>query len=366
MDNDLVFQIALTKVKSIGDFHAKTLISHYKTAREIFYAPKSHLEKIEGIGTIRANNIKKFNHYNDCEAEIKFIERHKITPLFYTKESYPNRLRNCIDSPILLYYKGVSDLNCKKIISIVGTRNNSLYGKEICEQIIDNLKPYDVTVVSGLAYGIDTIAHKAALKNKLSTISILAHGLDRIYPPSNRDIAKEIIECGGLLTEFSSGTNPDKQNFPSRNRITAGLCDALIVIESGAKGGSLITADIANSYNRDVFAIPGRINDSKSEGCNILIQQNKAALISSANDLIEYMQWEEAKKNCKKPQLELFSELSISEKAIMDVLKDFEEVHIDSLNWKLKMSFSELSASLLTLEMNGLVKSLPGKVFRKY
>ena len=365
MNNDLLYQIALTKVNTIGDFHAKTLIAKYNNAAAIFKAPQSHLEKIEGIGSVRASNIKKFNQFHSCELEMTFIEKHKIQALFFTDETYPNRLRNCHDSPVLLYYKGNCNLNSSKIISVVGTRNHTDYGKKMCEQLIENLKPYDPIIVSGLAYGIDTIAHKTALKNDLSTLAIMAHGLDRIYPPLNRNIAKEIIEKGGLLTEFSSGTNPDRQNFPSRNRITAGLCDALIVIESGKSGGSLITAEIANSYNRDVFAIPGRTNDYKSEGCNLLIQQNKAALISNATDFVQSMGWERPNNVAIKSQRALFTTLNPNEIKIMELIPEDVDIHIDNIIFKLNMSYSEMSTALLTLEMNGFIKSMPGKRFKK-
>ncbi|MFZ1371235.1 MAG: DNA-processing protein DprA, partial [Ferruginibacter sp.] len=268
MHHDLLYRIALTLVPNIGDVHAKALVNIYGDAQSIFKAKRKELEIIEGIGTIRARSIKDYTDLSTAEAEIKFIEKYKITPLFLTDSTYPRRLLNCYDSPALLYYRGNADLNTSRIISIVGTRNHSDYGKMVCEKMIDDLKAENILVVSGLAFGIDTIAHKAALKNNLQTVAVLAHGLDRIYPPQNKTLAKHITLQGGLLTEFISNTNPDKQNFPKRNRIVAGICDAVIVLESGKKGGSLITAELGNSYNKDVFAIPGRATDTKSEGCN--------------------------------------------------------------------------------------------------
>jgi len=260
MNNDLLYQIALTLVPNIGDVHAKALINIYGNAQSIFKTKKKEPENIVGIGTSRARSIKDFTDFTSSEEEIKFIEKYKITPLFITDENYPKRLLNCFDSPSLLYYRGIADLNTSKIISVVGTRNNSAYGKMVCENFIRELRSENILVVSGLAFGIDTIAHKAALKNDLQTIAVLAHGLDRIYPQQNKALAKQIIEQGGLLTDFISNTSPDKQNFPKRNRIVAGMCDAVIVIESGKKGGSLITAELGNGFNKVFFAIPDRTN----------------------------------------------------------------------------------------------------------
>jgi DNA processing protein len=364
MHNDLLYQIALTLVPNIGDVHAKALVNHYGDAQSIFKAKKKELDAMEGIGTVRAKAIKDFTDFSSSEEEIKFLEKYKITPLFITDEHYPKRLLNCYDSPPLLYYRGNADLNTSKIISVVGTRNNSDYGKSVCEKFIEDLKSENILVVSGLAFGIDTIAHKAALKHNLQTIAVLAHGLDRIYPPQNKNLAKQIIEQGGLLTEFISNTNPDKQNFPKRNRIVAGICDAVIVIESSKKGGSLITAELGNGYNKDVFAIPGRINDPKSEGCNYLIKNNKAALINSADDFLEMMNWKPAPKAAAKKQRELFIELAPDEKIIVDILQQQDGIQIDELYFKSGLSSSAVATALLMLEMQGVVQSLPGKLFK--
>lgn len=364
MTNDLLYQVALTLVPNIGNVHAKSLINIYGSAEAIFKAKKKELENIEGIGTVRANSIKAFDNFQSSEEELAFIEKYKITPLFINDKNYPQRLLNCYDSPVLLYYRGNADLNCSKIISIVGTRNNTDYGKIVCEKLIDNLSQENILVISGLAFGIDTIAHRAALKNNLSTIGVLAHGLDRIYPHQNKTLAKQMAEQGGLLTEFISNTNPDKQNFPKRNRIVAGMCDAVIVIETGKKGGSLITAELGNNYNKDVFAIPGRVNDSKSEGCNYLIKNNKAALINNAEDLLELMNWKPLEKKAPKKQRELFIELTEDEKIIVDILQQKEGVQIDELYFKSGLSSSAVAAALLTLEMQGIIASLPGKVYK--
>ena len=364
MHNDLLYQIALTLVPNIGDVHAKALVNYFGNAEAIFKAKKKELEEIEGIGIIRAKSIKEYTNFKTAEDEIAFIEKYKITPLFITDKNYPQRLLNCYDSPLMLYYKGNADLNTSKIISVVGTRNNNEYGRSVCEKIIEDLRDENILIVSGLAFGIDSIAHKAALKNELKTVGVLAHGLDRIYPSQNKALAKQMVEHGGLLTDFRSNTNPDKQNFPKRNRIVAGLCDALIVIETGKKGGSLITAELGNNYNKDVFAIPGRINDTKSEGCNYLIRNNKAALITSADDLLENMGWKETKKPSAKKQRELFIELSADEKIIIDILQQHEQVHIDELYLKSALSSSAVASALLTLEMQGVVISLPGKLYK--
>lgn len=364
MQNDLLYQIALTFVPNIGDVNAKALVNHFGSAEAIFHAPKKILDEIEGIGAIRSASIRNFKDFIRAEEEIAFIKKYKINPLFISEKNYPQRLLNCYDSPPLLYYKGNADLNSSRIIAIVGTRNNSDYGKSICEKLINNLIEEDVIIVSGLAFGIDTIAHKNSIKNNIKTIGVLAHGLDRVYPSQNTSLAKQMIACGGLLTEFKSNTIPDKQNFPGRNRIVAGISDAIIVIESGIKGGSLITAELANGYNKDVFAYPGRADDIKSEGCNYLVKNHKAELITCANDLLEIMGWKKIKKSSSKKQRELFIELSAEEKIIIDILQAQEQVQIDELYFKSKLSSSAVAQALLMLEMQGIVSSLPGKIYK--
>lgn len=364
MQKELLYQIALTLIPNIGDVNAKALVSHFGSAEAIFNASKKVLDEIEGIGSIRAASIRNFKDFSRAEEEIAFIEKYKITPLFLTDKNYPQRLLNCYDSPPMLFYKGSADLNAGKMIAIVGTRSHDDYGKKICEKLIEELVNEDVIVVSGLAFGIDSIAHKVSLKNNIPTIGVLAHGLDRVYPSQNATMAKQMISCGGLLTEFKSNTKPDKQNFPGRNRIVAGMTDATIVIESGIKGGSLITAELANGYNKDVFAFPGRVDDSKSEGCNYLIRSNKAALITCANDLLEIMGWKKSKKISPKKQRELFIEFTSEEKIIVDILQIQEQMQIDELYFKSKLSSSEVAKALLMLEMQGIVSSLPGKIYK--
>lgn len=364
MQNDLLYQIALTLIPNIGDVHSKAMVNHFGSAEAIFHAPKKELDALEGIGSVRANSIKNFKDFSRAEEEIEFIKRYNIQALFLTDKDYPQRLLNCYDSPPLLYYKGNADLNSSKIIAIVGTRSHNEYGKNVCEKFVEELINEGVIIISGLAFGIDTIAHKTSLKNNIKTVGVLAHGLDRVYPSQNTSLAKQMISCGGLLTEFKSDTVPGKQNFPGRNRIVAGISDAIIVIESGLKGGSLITAELGNGYNKDVFAIPGRVGDTKSEGCNYLIKNNKAALITCADDLLENMSWKQLKKPSVKKQRELFIELTGDEKIVVEILQSQEHTHIDDLYFKSKLSSSAVAQALLMLEMQGVVFSLPGKIYK--
>lgn len=365
MNTDLLYQLSLTHVPNIGCVHAKILTDFFETAEEIFKSKKTTLEKIEGVGTVRANSIKSFNQFKEQEDELKFIEKYNIAPLFLRDENYPKRLLNCYDPPTLLFYKGTANLNASKIISIIGTRTNSEYGKQMTETILNDLASYQPLVVSGLAYGIDAIAHKSSIKKNLATIGVLAHGLDKMYPSQHATLAKEMLAAGGgLLTEFRKETKPDKHNFPTRNRIVAGMCDATIVIETGIKGGSMITANLANNYNKDVFAVPGKATDVKSEGCNSLIQSNKAVLIRNGADIAEQMGWEERKtKKESSRQKEIFITLSDEEKIIVDLLKQKETVSIDELTINCNLNSSIIASVLLTLELQGVVQSLPGKMY---
>jgi DNA processing protein len=366
MTTDLLFQLALTEVPNIGCVHAKILTQQFGDAQSIFKAKQSILEKIEGIGIIRAKAIKAFTDFSKAEEEIKFIDKYKIKPLFITDKNYPQRLLNCYDSPTLLFYKGIADLNAKKIIAVIGTRNHTDYAKQVTEKLIKELAEQNITVISGLAFGVDGIAHKSSLKNNWPTIGVLAHGLDQIYPAQHAALAKDMLKHdGGLLTEFRSKSKPDKHNFPTRNRIVAGMSDATIVIETGIKGGSMITAELANGYNKDVFAFPGRVTDIKSEGCNFLIKNNKAMLLTDAQELVEIMGWEEKPQKPKiKSQRELFIELSKEERIIVDILKEKETVTIDEINLRSSLSSSAVAAAILNLELQNVLVSLPGKLYR--
>ena len=366
MNPEFLYQIALTLIPNIGPVQAKILLQHCN-AEEIFHAKKTFLEKIEGIGPVRAAAIAAFKDFSLAEEEIKFIEKYKIRPLFITDKDYPRRLLNCYDSPSLLYYKGNADLNASKIVAVIGTRSHTEYAKQVAEKLIKELAAQNITVVSGLAYGVDAIAHKAALKNNLPTVGVLAHGLDQIYPAEHSGLAKDMIKHnGGLLTEFRSKSKPDKHNFPTRNRIVAGISDATIVIETGIKGGSMITAELANSYNKDVFAFPGKVTDNKSAGCNYLIKNNKAVLLTDAEELLQLMQWEDnvKSKKEKRSQRELFIELSAEERIVINIVKEKETVHIDEINHKSGLSSGAVAAAILNLELQNVMVSLPGKLYQ--
>jgi len=363
--HELPYRIGLTLIEGIGDVNAKNLLAYCGSAREVFFQKKSHLLKVPGIGEYLAKSIiNSKNVLIRAEEEVDFILKYKITPLFFTDENYPSRLKYCSDSPVMLYYKGNADLNKEKIIGVVGTRRPSDYGKEKTEELIKDLKATNAIILSGLAYGVDIWSHKTALDMGLETVGVLAHGLDRIYPQLHEKIAKKMVSKGGLLTDFMSGTNPDAVNFPKRNRIVAGLCDALVVVESKRQGGSLITATIANSYNKDVFAFPGHAGDPLAEGCNGLIKQNRATLIENAADLLYAMQWEEKekKKNTSK-QTALLLNLSDEEKMLVKLFEQKSEIHIDELCNGTQMPVSKIAGLLLQMEFNNLVKSKPGKMY---
>jgi DNA processing protein len=365
MNSQLKYSIALTMVPQIGSVQARQLLEVLGCAETIFKTKKSTLEKIEGIGTVRAAAIKTFKDLKKAEEEIAFAEKYKIQVLCFKDELYPKRLLNCYDAPTVLYYRGKANLNSSKIVSVVGTRNKTEYGKHLTENLVKELADQQVLVLSGLALGIDTLAHRAAIKNNLATVAVLGHGLDKIYPPDNTLLAKDIIQKnGGLLTEFRSNTKPDKHNFPSRNRIVAGMADATIVIETDTKGGSIITAELASNYNRDVFAFPGKVGDSKSAGCNHLIKTNKAALITSADDILYIMGWSELTKKKKSIQKELFIQLSEEEKIIVALLKEKGGAHIDEINRQSGLSSSAVAAAILNLELQNLLLSLPGKMYK--
>lgn len=365
LSNDWIFRIGLTLIPGIGDVLAKNLVSYCGSPEAVFREKRSKLLKIPGIGQVLSNMVSNADVLRHAEAELEFIRKYNITPLFYTDKDYPKRLKNCSDSPVVLYYKGNADLNTAKILSVVGTRKISRYGKKLCEELITDLAAHGILVVSGLAYGVDISVHKACIAAEVPTVGVLAHGLDKLYPAAHRGTAQAMLANGGLLTEFPSKTQPDRENFPKRNRIVAGMADATVVIESGKEGGSLITADIANSYNRDVFAFPGRTDDQYSEGCNKLIKANKAALVESAGDVLLAMGWQEEKSRVKAPeQKKMFVQLTVDEEAIVKAFREKETIHIDDLCYKAGFSVSKVSAILLSLEFSGVVQSLPGKLYK--
>ena len=367
MDNtDLKYKIGISLIPGIGPVTAKKLIAYTGGIEGVFSESTKNLKKIPGIGNHLAKNISNKSILSRAEEEIAFIEEYKLRTYFYLDKQYPERLKHCEDAPVMLFQKGECDLNQPKILSIVGTRNATAYGKDFCDEFIKALQQNhpESVVVSGLAYGIDVAAHKAALRNKLETVAVLAHGFKTMYPATHRTIAKKIIKQGALITEFLSTDTPEKNNFVKRNRIIAGLSDATIVVESGPKGGALITADIANSYNRDVFAVPGRATDKWSKGCNQLIISNKAALIQSVSDLEYMLGWEVRKNKPLHIQKDLFAGLNEDEKLILDPLKENGELTIDQISLKVQAPVSKVSSVLLGLEFKGIVKSLPGRVYK--
>lgn len=364
MSSELPYQLALPLVPHIGDVQARLLLHHFGNASSVFKASQSDLEKIEGIGAVRARSIKQFDDFHIAEEEMRFIEKYKIKTLFFSDNEYPRRLRNCHDAPTLLFYKGTADLNASKILGIVGTRNCTAYGRQFTEDLVKDLSEQQILIVSGLALGIDTFAHQSALKNGLPTVGVIGHGLDKIYPSVNRDLAKDMIkQGGGLLSKFYSGTQPDKHNFPLRNRIVAGLCDATVVVETHSNGGSMITARQAREYNRDVFAVPGRTTDAKSSGCNHLIRNNRAVLLTNADELLDTLGWKEKIPRAR-IQNELFIELSPEEKRIVDLLQLKEAMHLDEINLSSGLSSSTAAATISKLELKGLVAGMPGNMYK--
>jgi DNA processing protein len=354
-------RIALTLVPHIGDVHARILVQQFGSASAVFQAPARDLEALEGIGTTRAFALRSFRGFDQAEQELRFIKSKGIRALFLTDSDYPRRLLHCYDPPALLYSKGTTDLNASRTVAIVGTRKPSDYGRQFTEQLIAGLAPHRVTIVSGLAFGIDALAHQLALRHGLPTLAVVGHGLHTIYPTEHTALAREIITAGGsILSEFTSGTKPDKHHFPLRNRIVAGLCDATVVIETGMKGGSMITARLADSYHRDVFALPGRVSDARSSGCNHLIRLQKAHLLTGADDLLEGMGWNEKALPPKPAQRSLFPELTPEERQIVDLLQGQETAHIDTLNGAGSLSPSTVAAALLSLELQQVVRALPG------
>lgn len=363
MDPLLKYKIAINLIPGIGCVIAKRIIGYLGSIEAVFNEKKENLIKIPGIGKYLAYNINTSKALNMAEKELDFIHKNKIQAIFYLDKNFPERLRHCEDGPLLLFTKGAKDLNNPKILSIVGTRLASSRGKETCDKIIVDLanKGHEVIIVSGLAYGIDITAHKSALNNSLKTVAVLAHGLDTIYPNLHRNIAKKILNNGGLITEFFSKTELERNNFIKRNRIIAGLADATIIIESKEKGGAMITADLANSYDRDVFAVPGRINDISSKGCNMLIKNNLAHLIEKADDIEYFLDWNvDLKKNTV--QKKLFPELSTEEQSIVQILLKGQQ-NIDQISKKAGLPTSKVCHYLLKLEFSGNIKSLPGSIY---
>ena len=359
----LVHQIALTLIQKVGHVTARSLLTRFGTAEAVFSASVQELLQVEGVGTVTAGQILRTDAVKVAEEQLKRLQKHQVEPLFYTDQRYPKRLQNCADAPMMLYYRGTANLNHPRIVSVVGTRMATSYGLMLCEQLADTLRPYNVMIVSGLAYGIDVAIHKQSLLKGIPTVGVLGHGLDRLYPAAHRGTAREMLDKGGLLTELPLYTHPDKENFPQRNRIIAGIADVTIVVEAALKGGALITAEIANSYNRDVYAFPGRTTNQYSEGCNFLIKTNRAGLIMHPRDLIYFMGWEAVADQKPVRQTSLALNLSIPETTIMKVLQS-SAYRIDELAIHANIQQSKLAIHLLNLEIKGLIVTLPGNIYQ--
>ncbi len=362
-EEELLAVLRLQKTPAVGSILAKKLIKTVGNAAQIFCEKSLSLQKIQGVGTYIIENLKDKEHLKFAEKEIDYILKNKINYSYFLDEGYPENLKHCSDGPILFFSEGKIDLNNPKIVSVVGTRNMTIYGKDFCQQIIQELQPYNPIIVSGFAYGVDICAHKAAVENDLQTIAVLAHGLEEVYPKAHKKYIHQIHENGGFITEFFHDEKPMRENFLKRNRIVAGLSKSTIIIESAIKGGSLVTADIANSYNRDVFALPGRVNDTMSKGCNNLISRNKAHILQSAEDVIRMLNWD---VETKKPQLiqkELFVSLNDQEQKIYNYLKGNEKQLLDVIALQTQIPVYQLATVLLQMELRGIVRPLPGKLF---
>jgi DNA processing protein len=362
-NDELLAILRLQNVPNVGDVIAKKLISHCGSAGAIFNNKKNHLLKIDGIGTHTIKHLFDAEHIETAEAELQFIAKNNIEYTYFLDPDYPNYLKHCIDSPIVLFKQGKIDLDNRKIISVVGTRKITSYGMAFCERFIEDIAPLNPIIVSGFAYGVDICIQKAAINHGLQTIGCLAHGLNQIYPKAHAKYQGDVKSNGGFLTEFWSTSSPERENFLKRNRIIAGMSEATIVVESAEKGGSLVTANIANSYNRDVFAVPGRTTDKYSIGCNNLIKQQKAHMLTSAADLIYLLDWSIEEQTSKTVQKQLFVDLDETEQRIYTYLQQNGKQLLDSIALACKLPIFKTSSTLLAMEMKGVIRPLPGKLF---
>lgn len=362
MNQITLYNIALTMIPRIGPILAKYLISYCGSAEEVFKSNSKALNKIPNIGHATINQIKNSDTLDLAKKQLEYLDKIGGEAISFHDSNYPRRLKHFESCPVVIYTKGKMEMNHQRTVAIVGTRKPTNAGKIQCEKIIDGLKPYGVQIISGLAFGVDTCAHTKSVNSEIETIGVLGHGLDRLYPSSNINLVSRMVKKGGLLTEFPIHTNPDRENFPMRNRIIAAMSDVVIVVESKRKGGSIITAEFANSFNKDVFALPGRVDDETSEGCNKLIKQHKAHLLESAADVGYIMRWETLDKK-EAIQQKLFVDLNPDEQKVVDVMKISKEITVDELHHNLQMPHSELASILLNLEFSALIKSLPGKKY---
>ncbi|MCO5275777.1 MAG: DNA-processing protein DprA [Flavobacteriales bacterium] len=364
-DLQWTYRIALSMLKGIGPVNARNLVAWCGGVEALFTDPavRRSLDKVPGIGPVLAASIKNASVVKAAEKELAYVRKHGLRMVFYLDADYPRRLVHCPDAPVLLFVKGNADLDPARSISIVGTRTPTEHGKRLCEELVEGLAESGAAIISGLAYGIDIIAHRTALRSALPTVACVAHGLDKLYPGEHAATAKEICGHGALLSELPSGSPFAPGNFPARNRVIAGLSDCTVVVESGPKGGSLITAGIANSYDREVMAFPGRPTDERSIGCNRLIQRSEAHLVTHARDVLKLMEWDAEARKKKPVQASLFTSLMPDEQALVDVIRAQGKIDIDTLCFRSKMPQHKAAALLLNLEFNGVVRSLPGKVY---
>ena len=360
---ELIALLRLQKVPLVGDISAKRLLDRCGTAEQVFKEKRQALQKIDGIGSVILSGLWDSRYLEEAEKEFQFIQKHGVAYSFFKDDDYPKHLKHCIDAPILIFKRGTMDVANRKIISVVGTRRITSYGASFIERFMENIAPLDPIIVSGFAYGVDIAAQRAAMDHNLQTIGCLAHGLNQIYPKAHQKYVSQVEGNGGFITEFWSSSNPDRENFLKRNRIIAGMSDATIVVESAEKGGSLVTADIAHSYNRDVFAVPGRVSDRFSVGCNNLIKQQKAHILTVAADLIYILGWELAEKEQHTVQKQLFVELNETEKSIYQYLQLNGKQLLDTVALECNLPIFKTSSSLLNMEMKGVIRPLPGKLF---
>jgi DNA processing protein len=362
-ESELFNTLALMRIEGVGDIVAKKLISHLGSAEAVLQANRKQILAIEGVGEVLYRNLQEQTVYKLAEAEMNFIRQNNIKVLYYQEAGYPERLKHCIDGPVLLFSSGKIDFEGRKTISIVGTRQMTAYGADFCRKLLEDLAPLNPVITSGFAYGVDIHAHLVAMENNLQTVGVVAHGLNQVYPKVHKKYVAKMEENGGFLTEFWSSSNPDKENFVKRNRIVAGISEATIIIESADKGGSLITANVANDYNRDVFAVPGRVTDKYSMGCNNLIKSQRANLLTSAADLVYMLNWELEEKKKAPVQKQLFVTLEPEEQKVYDYLQQNGKELMDIIALHCEMPVFKLSSLLLTMELKGLIRPLPGKLF---
>lgn len=359
----LLYELALSFAPEVGDKTARVLLEHFGTAEDVLKAPLKALVAVDGVGLVRARGIKDDSLLKRAEDEIAFAEKNDVRIIWHQDAHYPNRLRACADAPLVLFMKGTGDLNPARVVAILGTRRATDYGTKLCEDLVAGLALHGVTIISGLAHGIDAVAHKRSLAAGIPTIGVVAHGLERMYPHNHKTLAEEMQLTGGVLTEFPSYADMHPNNFPVRNRIVAGLSDVTVVVETDLKGGSMITAYLAHGYNRDVAAFPGRVGDSRSAGCNALIGRGVASLITSADDLLTVMGWQSSKK--KAPvQRQLTLALSDEERTVVNAMQGKDSIHADELLLKTGLPYSQLAGTLLQLELQGVVRTMTGKMYR--